>query len=653
MNVRSRKIEALIVAAVFLAAAWWGKHYWDASFAAGRQPFFYQDYFEPAVMMACGKGFVVSQPQVPAVKAFLERTTSHFSCAEIPAGTQFGTEGMYQRAWRYLMFATAVCWRVRGISWPVLGALLGVLFGGTIVAAYGILRLGMGRAVALCCTFGFSVSTLHLLNLPHLRDYSKAPFTLALIFLLGAMVRSRPARNALFACAAAYGVVLGVGYGFRTDFLVNIPVFFLVLFGFVDGGMLRNLRVKTGAAALCVAAFLATAWPIVSVVYQSGGCQWHTALLGLATNFTNDLGVENGPYDFSDQYSDSAIYRKVSGYARRLDPPMGPMVFCTHEYDVATGQYLVDVARQFPADMVTRMYASVLKVMGLAWRAEWASAPLPELATRLYSVRHTILDQLARFATWWIVAAVVIAGFASARLAFFLVFFLVYFGGYPVLQFANRHYFHLEIISWWALGFVVYQTLAAVWQLQATRALLQTRWRPAIATLAVIVTLLVLPLPALRAYQQHELQGFLQRYLDAPVDEWPIEPTPQPRTVAMPMRLVSDVVTVEQFIAVSLKTSKCGDGLAVTFRYDKAFPAEDITRTLTLPSGITTPEPTRIFMPVYRRFTGVEFSDARPGCIDAVGAVRDVQGMRLLLPVVLSPGWREQRLAQTLREWPW
>ena len=64
VNARSWVIEAAIVVAVFVAAAWWSTAYWNASFTAGRQPFFYQEYFEPAVMMACGKGFVISHPQI-------------------------------------------------------------------------------------------------------------------------------------------------------------------------------------------------------------------------------------------------------------------------------------------------------------------------------------------------------------------------------------------------------------------------------------------------------------------------------------------------------------------------------------------------------------------------------------------------------------
>ena len=40
----------------------------------------------------------------------------------------------------------------------------------------------------------------------------------------------------MLAIAAAYGAVLGVGYGFRTDFLAEIPPFFLALAVLLKGG---------------------------------------------------------------------------------------------------------------------------------------------------------------------------------------------------------------------------------------------------------------------------------------------------------------------------------------------------------------------------------------------------------------------------------
>src|SRR5437867_4055052 len=53
---------------------------------------------------------------------------------------------------------------------------------------------------------------------------------------------------------------------------------------------------------------------------------------------------------------------------------------------------------------------------------------------------------------------------SNLRAAIVLTLLLVYFAGYPALQFHVRHYFHLEFMAWWALAFLVEQLAVAAWQ---------------------------------------------------------------------------------------------------------------------------------------------------------------------------------------------
>jgi len=66
----------------------------------------------------------------------------------------------------------------------------------TIVAASALFRLAMGPFFAGCLCAALTVSTIHLIYLPHLRDYSKAPFVIALLVCLGWLVKGpvRPGR---------------------------------------------------------------------------------------------------------------------------------------------------------------------------------------------------------------------------------------------------------------------------------------------------------------------------------------------------------------------------------------------------------------------------------------------------------------------------
>ena len=642
------RVDCAIALLLFAGAAIWGTAHWKRAVAAG-QPFYYQLYFEPAVMIACGRGFVVAQPQVPAMVPFLWRRVDGFSCADIPAGTVLGTEGLYQAPWRYLMLTVGLAWRVLGVSWSGLGPLFGALFGATIAAAYCIVRLGAGPFFAALCAVGLSVSGLHLFYLPQLRDYAKAPFTLVLVFLLGLLVVRRPAWRGTLLIAAAYGAVLGIGYGFRTDFLANIPPLFVTLFGFLDGGLFRHLRLKAAAAILFAAVFLLVGWPVISSVYRSGGCQWHTALLGFSSDYSEPLGIAEAPYQVNREYLDEYAYVSVTSYTARRHPGVGHIEYCQPQYDAATGAFLLNVVRQFPADVVVRGYASVLRIVEtpFIW---WGRARLaPDGSERL----PPNPEGGRGLGLALVLIAIGLATAVNARSGLFVSFLLLYFGGYPAIQFAPRHYFHLEFITWWAAAFLVQTLVTEVAPLRA--ATRHDTWtfvrrhaaRPAAVLVGGFAGLIAI-LWVARVYQQATVRPLLERYVSAPKDEIPLAEVlsgagrpalrPSPHT---------DPETAD-FLEVDLNRWRCGDSPVVTFRYGVDYATRKaFSRSFTLDRPDDSPELTRIFMPVYDLFQGIDFSDTRPGCIDGVYRLRHLDEP-MLLEVVLSPGWSRAPLYQKL-----
>src|SRR5882672_10506233 len=93
--------------------------------AAGIQPFFYQQNFEPAVMMACGRGFGVSSPTPRALVDFLQVRRNDFDCGLLPASTRSLPPTMAANAnWYYLYGTAAAVWRVTGVSWTALDILV-------------------------------------------------------------------------------------------------------------------------------------------------------------------------------------------------------------------------------------------------------------------------------------------------------------------------------------------------------------------------------------------------------------------------------------------------------------------------------------------------------------------------------------------------
>jgi hypothetical protein len=650
-----------IVALLLLSAAWiWGTLYWNKTYAAGVRPFFYQNYFEPAVMIACGKGFVVAQPQVPAMVPFLWRQAERFSCDAIPADAKLGTDGLYQGTWRYLLFTVGIAWRVLGVSWSGLGPLFGLLFAATILTAYAIFRLGMSPPLAGLGAFALAGSSLHLAYLPVLRDYAKAPFTLILVLFLGVLVKCRLTREGMpgmpgtpgmlrvLAVGAGYGAVLGIGYGFRTDFLANIPPFLVTVFGFLEGGVFHNFRLKASATALCALVFLAVAWPILSTVYRSGGCQWHVALAGFGRDFSSPLGLDQPLYELSREYSDNYVYTTVTSYAGRVQPGVGHIEYCTPAYDAATGRYLRDLATRFPGDLIVRAYASVLRIVELPFTGRPVAHP--EWANMLFEDRPPEPLYGHGIGLVVVAAALALVTSVSLRIGLFLVFFLLYFGGYPTIQFDPRHHFHLEFMTWWAAGFLLQAGIGLFWpRLRPPPAISPSAvWRAGVV-LAGCTIALALALWIARFYQQGAARSLLQSYVSAPKDAISIESLRAPvQPIARPPH-VTDPETAD-LLEVDLNGWRCLDRSTVTFRYNpetrrdfsRAFPVRR-TQTHAL---------TRIFMPVYGDFQAIDWSDMSPGCIDGVYRVRNPGQLSLLLETVLPPRWEHAALYQRLASVP-
>ena len=622
---RTRRLDIALVLLLFVGASVGSYAYWKRTYAP-HQPFYYQLYFEPAVFIACGRGFVVSRPQVPEMVPFLWNKTDRFSCDAIPANAPVGTDDMFQQgSWRYLMLTVGYTWRIFGVSWSALGPLFGVAFGSSIAMLYGIFRLGMGPLLSTIGALILCFSEYHLAYYSILRDYLKAPFTLALFFLLGLIVARRLSSRALVAAGAAYGAVTGLGYGFRTDLIGDLPPFFIVLGAFVAGGVTGNLRAKGLAALACVGAFLLTAWPVISTQQQSrAGCQWHVVALGFAHQFDEPLGVAPAPYEAAREYLDEWMYTTTTSYAGRVHPGVGHIEFCEPEYGRATGEFVADIVRHFPADVVVRAYASVLRVVELPFtRRPGSDDPRPDPHVERDGIGLAI-----------VALAILVAAAADLRVGLFLIVFVLYFGGLPGTQFDPRHFFYLEFLPWWSLGFLVASAIAA----RET----PLAWRRAIVAATLCVAALALALAAIRVYQQNVARTLISSYVGA--DREPIARAPDGSYAPIRVAPHTDPETAD-FIAVDVDRARCGEHATASFEFEPARRAYsrvfDIGRTTE--SGLT-----EILMPIYDGFSRLAFGDASERCVVGVYRVRNARRFGLLLEAELAPGWKHQPLYQRL-----
>ena len=618
----------------------WGTSFWNGWVARGGQPVFYQTYFEPAVMIACGRGFVISKVQPKPLEDFLFLRTDRFDCADLPVPLETDPDHVYQAAWMYLETTVGWAWKILGISWSGMGPLFGLLFAISTGLAYGIFRLSTRPIVALLASTALALSSTQLLNLPHLRDYAKTPFTLALVLLLGILV-TRPVRGrTLLVLATAYGVVLGIGYGFRTDFLASLPLLLIVVFGFLPGSLFERLPLKAAAAAVFLAAFTVVSWPITSAVYEKGGCQWHVALLGLQSPFDEHLRVEPAPYDFGHAYSDAYIDRTVNGYRSRSAPADAPLTFCSHEYDVQSGHYLRAIVAGFPADLLTRAYASVFQIVELPFRN--FQPPMAGWFAPVYQARAWLLRPQHRWGFWFAALAILMTGAISLRLAAVLMLFLAYFGGYPAIQFQERHYFHLEFMGWWAMAFVLQGLVTAPFAIRSqwpdSAACVKGFLRAGMLLLIAAIAAGAI-LTTARWYQARQAREMFAAYLAAPTTA--IEP---------PLGPVTGVGRAwPQLLEIDVNPAACGTSPVLTLQYDKSDISQDFTRTIALDHRVE--GSTRIFMPVFEKYTGLSVPGAGPDCIRGVRRVTDVTPFPLLLGVTLPPRWAALPFYQRLTDW--
>lgn len=628
--------EAVWVAVLLVCAGVWGARYVQQWRDAGRPQAFYQQYFEPAVMVACGRGFAVAQPTHRAVEDFLEQRTDRVDCGWLGPDHPVVSEGLYQYAWFYLMWMVGAYWKVAGVSWSGLVPLFGALFALVIGLAYAVFRLAVPPWVAWVAAAALMVSPLHLQNLPHLRDYAKAPFVIGLLLILFCIVK-RPTPRRVLALSALYGFVLGIGYGFRTDLLASIPPLALTVLLFVPGFGLRGLGSKLAALALAAVLFVGASWPVTSYVAEQGGCQWHVVLAGLDREFTRDLGIAPSYYQWISLLSDEYIHTSVNGFLYRTEGA-APVEYCSATYDAASGKYLLAIAAGFPADALTRAYASTLRVMDLPFYL-WTAEPGVE--------RSRIGQVLTNFAGGARVStalAVVLLGAWSWRLGLFALAVVLYFGAYPALQFGQRHFFHLEFIGWWAMAFVGWQAVRFIrWKTgrgEPPSECLAGSGRRGLQFVAVTLAVLMLPVPAARAYQDARVAELRGQLFDAPralVDMAPDE------TGAL--HLGEDQSLGERgdetrtaYLDIRLDLTACPSGVPLSVRYAAANPLFDFSTLVHAQPDGSVPE--RILLPVYRGFTGLSVDGSPPGCVSSVERLESLDGLALLPVLTLPRDWQ-------------
>jgi hypothetical protein len=640
-------LDLVIMLGLFLLFSLGGFHYLKGY---NGHPEFFQKSFGPALMFACDKG-LVNPKRVPGstIDNFLSEKVKSFSPKNLPEDVQIEKYDLLQGGSIYLELSVGIIWKVLGISWSNVFFLNALLFGIMAVLCYAILRLGLNRIYSVLGTLFFCFSRLVIIYLPQLRDFSKAPFIFAVILILGFLVTRETTKKKLYFLSILAGLVIGIGFGFRSDILVFLPAFPLVIFLFLPVGIKRDMLSKLWASLLYLGSFIVFALPIL-LGFSGGSPFSHVIILGLTNLFAQYLGLGNPLYLFGPFYLDSHAFVQVNAFAN-IVYNKNPQ-FLSTAYDQMGMKYLFEVLKNFPADILLRFYTSILRISNLF----------------LHKVGIVFLG----------VSILTICS-KSIRKALFCLFMLIYVCGYPFLQFDPRHYFHLIIVPIFACLFVVQMFFSLFLQDEQSkqnfhRFIHREYWMSLLmkpsARKTLIFCLIVLitlggSLGVLRYYQQAHVKKLFSNYVSARKVKLVAEPVPinNGKEILVQNRpFHNDRKQVKYAYLVAVFQSDKGTNLQYTIAYDSNGPAVDYRQK----ENIYVDGETLVFIPVYQiknyivtpksyyeyplnnRYKGFILSQKDYPKLKAIYKIDDYKKIPLLLDIKLPGNWRKQKLYSTL-----
>jgi tetratricopeptide (TPR) repeat protein len=501
-----RWVDCVIILLLFLGGVFAGKAYLNAIKTDQSAILGTELLYGPSVMLATGRGFYQPDTGVsPELRAFLRNEVETLNPEVLPEEIPEAPSSVAAYH-RYLLYTVAFFWRVFGISWSSLELLVALMLGWCAAAAYGLFRLGMGRIISTVLALVFMLSPPILIMLPHLRDFSKAPFILTTIFLLLYFVKAKPVLSRLRLLLPLLGLVIGIGMGFRQDIIIFIPpaivVACIALFR-GDGGTWPR---RAGVLFLFLVCLFGTAWPMLG--RMEGGAQpYHPLVQGYSMKRMESLGIAPAAYAPLASGHDNYVFAMLYDYNRRVNNEADAhFEYNSPGAEAAGRQWLLDMGIHFPADVLTRGYASVLRSLRYADAyIPWFALFPPALRT-LENIHLDFARFMHRFGLVLGLMVLLLLGSQNVFAGLGLIVFVVYVFGYVGLQCEFRHAFHLSFVPFWLVGFLISVACRRVTpsslKIVTRKQVLHALGKGLVFSCCALI-LVVFPLYAMRLYQHY------------------------------------------------------------------------------------------------------------------------------------------------------
>lgn len=419
----------------------------------------WQSWYSPAVGIACGYGYT-NLPSMPGdnLEQFLNAKVDTFNCSNVLSPDKYPPVAGRSDC-KYLIGLVGILWHFTGPSWHSVKLVIGFLYGLMALATFLLARtiIGTSLSVAVTLVYVSDPGTMELMM--RLRDLGKAPFILlvcaALLWVVGNYSRK------WLGMVALTGLVIGVGYGFRPDILILIPLGVIFILILVPREVIWYKRLVANIVLISV--FVIGVMPIIlSSATTSKSALSHAVILGLSPLSDYNLGVQPGNYSWGINQADNAVVEAVNAYSALTSPNLKHITFMSPAYERAGLAYLLGVLRTFPGDMALRVEASAVSLTN-------------DTVMDVFRLKNTRAPEglFLIGLVFFTISGCFCIGHKNPRkgIAFGLMF--VYLIAIMALQFEHRHHFYMEVF--------VLMSFAAIVEF-----LVVTRLRPSPRSLMII-----------------------------------------------------------------------------------------------------------------------------------------------------------------------
>ena len=432
--------------------------------------------FYPSVFFAGGYGLGTASPEnIPGLEAFVQRKVDFFDIKNIPASVEVvPISSPLELTNIYHLYAVGIFWRLFGVSISTLLLYVAFLYALSAGALYCLFRNGLGRLSALAGVLLVSSSPALLCMSPILRDFGKTPFVLVSLYILtGLAVRPVSPRKFL-GTAVVLGLLLGIAMGFRQDMFIFLPPAAAIFLFFSRIEARHPWRIRFAAFFLFFLLFVPLARPVFKGAALEGNqASVHGFFQGVTNECESRLNFGGASYDYL-VWTDSGLYAQANVYARRLgehDPMDNPHATeYRHAHGVPSAAFLQnpglyytgsnyadyqrllmrDVLWHFPADIAARAWRASVAVYEMPLAAQenstWVRGKFPEWMQYLFRIHEGLARGISWFGLVSVVMVLCCVSLKRFRIALCLTGLLLWFTGYPSINYDYRFIAYLVFV---------------------------------------------------------------------------------------------------------------------------------------------------------------------------------------------------------------